>query len=253
MPVGVSLFLPRSDNIELAQQQSNFISAVSHELKTPLASIRMYAEMLQSGWVKDEAKQLSYYETILQESERLSRLIQNVLYLAKLSREQVELLHKEYSVEELLTQVNHAVKAHLSGSGFVLELQMPEAAEERAAQVQVDLDAFVQLFVNLIENAVKFSHDAVRREVHLGARIGDSKGHEQLCFYVRDFGPGVAEKEKHKIFSLFYRGENELTRRTPGTGIGLAIVAELARKMGAEVTVENCNPGAEFRVLFGGR
>jgi signal transduction histidine kinase len=110
--------------------------------------------------------------------------------------------------------------------------------------VAVDTDCFAQIFINLVDNALKFSAAATNRTVEIAARrTGDS-----VLFAVRDFGPGVPKAQMKKIFELFYRAENELTRETVGTGIGLALVQQLAAAMGALVDVRNCEPGAEFRL-----
>ena len=110
----------------------------------------------------------------------------------------------------------------------------------------VDRDYFTQILINLVDNALKFSARAERRAVELACH-GVREG---VCFSVRDFGPGVARDQMRKIFRLFYRSGNELTRETVGTGIGLALVRQLAEAMGGRVDVVNREPGAEFRVTF---
>ena len=113
--------------------------------------------------------------------------------------------------------------------------------------IQIDTDWFLQIFINLVDNAVKFSANAESRCVDIDYRkLRDGR----IEFSVRDYGPGIAPDQMKKIFRLFYRSENELTRETVGTGIGLALVQQLASAMQAEVDVVNCEPGAEFRLRF---
>ena len=115
-------------HIELAAQRSDFVSAVSHELKTPLTSIRMYGEMLREGWITDEARRQSYYDFIFFESERLSRLIANVLQLARLTNHDAPLTLKEYSLHQLLDLVRSKVSTQVEAASFSLQIVAPADA-----------------------------------------------------------------------------------------------------------------------------
>ncbi len=231
--------------LALARQQQDFVSAVSHELKTPLTSIRMYGEMLREGWA-DETKRKSYYDFIYHEAERLTRLINNVLQLARMSRNEQVVNLTATTVGDALAELKPRLESQLEPSGF--ELEIGGAAGVEAARIEIDLDWFLQIFINLVDNAVKFSADAATRRVDIEYRqLRDGR----IQFSVRDYGPGIAPDQMKKIFTLFYRSENELTRETVGTGIGLALVQQLASAMRAEVDVVNCEPGAEFRIRFG--
>jgi two-component system phosphate regulon sensor histidine kinase PhoR len=227
--------------MRLARQQQDFVSAVSHELKTPLTSIRMYGEMLKQGWA-DEAKRQTYYDYIHSESERLSRLIENVLQLARLTRNTQRFDLRSVSVAELLDLVRSKVSTQIERAGFQLAVRNEAPA---GTAVVVDADCAAQIFINLVDNALKFSAAAAVKSVEITARRSSDGG---VLFTVRDFGPGVPKEQMKKIFELFYRVENELTRETVGTGIGLALVRQLAAAMGARVDVRNCEPGAEFRL-----
>jgi signal transduction histidine kinase len=231
--------------IELAQRQRNFISAVSHELKTPLTSIRMYAEMLRADWVSDAAKRKSYYDFIFFESERLSRLIANVLQLAKSDNhaEQPQLIR--IASEQLLHRVKAKIAVQVEAAAFQLHL-IPCAAKTDNPQVDVDEDAFSQIMINLVDNALKFSAGAELKAVDIGLKM--SPRDREAVFFVRDYGPGIDRKQLKKIFQLFYRPGDELTRAKPGTGIGLALVVQLADKMNAKIDVLNRSPGVEFQV-----
>lgn len=229
--------------LKLARQQQDFVSAVSHELKTPLTSIRMYGEMLKAGWA-DDTKRQTYYDYIHSESERLSRLIDNVLQLARLTRNTQHFDLRETTVALLMDLVRSKVATQVERAGFALELRNDAPA---VATVIADTDAFAQIFINLVDNALKFAATANRKAVEIAARRESDGG---VLFTVRDFGPGVPKAQMKKIFELFYRPANELTRETVGTGIGLALVQQLAAAMGARVDVRNCEPGAEFRLRF---
>lgn len=231
--------------IELVQQQQNFVSAVSHELKTPLTSIRMYGEMLREGWVNDEKKKL-YYDYIYDESERLSRLINNVLQLARMTRNEIRPDLKSITVAELLDIVRSKTSQLFIQNAFTLHIENDQGIEQQV--VEVDVDYFTQIMINLIDNAIKFSASAEKKQVVIGCRYTGTK---KLTFYVRDYGPGIGKDQSEKIFNLFYRGEHELTRDSVGTGIGLALVSQLMQSMQAEVAVKNCAPGVEFTLSFG--
>ena len=235
--------------LALARQQQDFVSAVSHELKTPLTSIRMYGEMLREGWA-DEAKRQSYYDFIFHESERLTRLINNVLQLARMSRNEQAASINAVTVGDALAELQPRLASQLEPSGFTLNID--GEAEVLDVPIQIDVDWFIQIFINLVDNAVKFSAGAENCSVDFRYRqLHDGR----IQFSVRDHGPGIEADQMKKIFTLFYRSENELTRETVGTGIGLALVHQLASAMRAEVDVVNSDTldndsGAEFRIRF---
>jgi signal transduction histidine kinase len=231
--------------LHLAQQQQDFVSAVSHELKTPLTSIRMYGEILREGWA-DEEKKRSYYDYIFHESERLTRLINNVLRLARMTHNEHHLDLKEVTISELIDLIQSKTSLPIERSGFQLQLNHDKSCD---GKLMVDPDAFTQIILNLVDNAVKFSAKAETKQIDIACRrLRDNR----VLFTVRDYGPGVSKGQIKKIFQLFYRSENELTRSTVGTGIGLALVKQLAQQMGATVDAIEKSPGIEFRLIFPG-
>ena len=230
--------------INLTNQQQDFVSAVSHELKTPLTSIRMYGEMLREGWASEEKKK-TYYDFIFDESERLSRLINNVLHLARMTRNEQQADLKTLTVSELMDGVQSKVSTQIERSGFELDMQCNEDTAQ--SMIKVDADWFTQIMINLVDNAIKFSDRAEKKIIQLGCqKLSDNT----IQFSVRDYGPGVAPEQMKKIFKLFYRTESELTRETVGTGIGLALVHQMIMNMNGQIDVINSDPGAEFRVKF---
>ena len=227
--------------IELVRQQQDFVSAVSHELKTPLTSIRMYGEMLREGWATEDKKQ-SYYDYIFDESERLSRLINNVLQLARMTRNEQQADFRQLSVKQLMDEIRSRISTQAERAGFKLSMGC-----DIDATVKVDPDWFTQIVINLIDNAIKFSANTDKKEVDLICKqLHDGR----VQFSVRDYGPGIDKQQMKKIFKLFFRSENELTRETVGTGIGLALVHQMTVAMSGQVDVINCAPGAEFSIIF---
>ncbi|MEM1090758.1 MAG: HAMP domain-containing sensor histidine kinase [Pseudomonadota bacterium] len=226
--------------LQLARQQRDFVSAVSHELKTPLTSIRMYGEMLTSGLAPTE-KQPQYFQYIFDESERLSRLIDNVLQLARFDRGEATFNASPLTVGELLDLVRSRISSQVTAAGFELVIDEGSAGSSRLA---VDADAMLQLFINLTDNALKFSRGSDRQRIEIGARDEASS----VVLWVRDYGPGISPDQIGKIFRLFYRTESELTRDTIGTGIGLSLVQQIVTAMNGSIDVINARPGARFEV-----
>ncbi len=229
--------------INLAQQHHDFVASVSHELKTPLTSIRMYGEMLRSDWVNEE-KIKSYYDFIFYESERLSRLINNVLQLSKLSGPKSDMELNSHGPAQLIDLIQSKVSTQVEASKFELKVIQPESPTSQ--QILINEDAFSQIMINLVDNALKFSKDFTPKVIELGYRTEQ----KQVVFFVRDYGPGITKEQEKKVFQLFYRLENELTRKTQGTGIGLALVLELATRMQAHLKIHRKEQGVEMCCSF---
>ncbi len=229
--------------VRYAEQRSNFVAAVTHELKTPLTAIRMYGEMLRDGMVPSEAKRDEYHRHITAESERLSRLVDNVLELSRLEKGTRRARLEQGDVGAVCRDVAALVAPHVEGAGLALRLDL----EENLPAVRFDRDALKQVLFNLVDNAVKYAGGANGQEIVLRCRrAGDG-----LHLTVRDRGPGVPASHLRLIFEPFYRGENELTRRSKGTGIGLALVRGLAHEMGARVSGRNLLEGGfEVELAF---
>lgn len=230
--------------LSLFRQQQDFVSAVSHELKTPLTSIRMYSEILQAGWA-DEEKKAGYYTFIHDESERLSRLIANVLQLSRMTRGNHTLEMKTLRARELLDIARSKISSQTDAAGFVLHFDCNDDALDES--LSVDPDGFTQIMINLVDNAIKFCPSDARRQIDIACRRERSPA---VTFTVRDYGRGIAKNQLRKIFELFYRPESELTRETVGTGIGLALVRQLTDSMNGRIDVHNRDPGVEFILTF---
>ena len=148
-------------------------------------------------------------------------------------------------VSALMDEVGSKISSQIEQAGFELVCHCPDEAAQ--ARISVDADCFSQIAINLVDNALKFSAKAARKVVEIEWRC---QRDGSLRFAVRDYGPGVPRDQMRKIFGLFYRSRSELTRETMGTGIGLALVHQLARAMNARVDVVNREPGAEFALTF---
>jgi signal transduction histidine kinase len=228
--------------VGFAERRSNFVAAVSHELKTPLTAIRMYGEMLRDGIVGSEAKRDEYYRHITAESERLSRLINNVLEFSKLEKGTRPVSLTVGPIAPVIAEAVALLRPHLEDAGFTLRVEVDPALPP----ARFERDALLQVLFNLVDNAVKYSNGASRPEIVLrAARAGD-----RIVLAVRDHGPGVPAAHLGNIFEPFYRGERELTRRSKGTGLGLALVRGLAEGMGATVLGRNAQDGG-FEVEIG--
>jgi two-component system, OmpR family, phosphate regulon sensor histidine kinase PhoR len=217
---------------QLRQLKENFISNVSHELKTPLSLIRMFSEILVTGRVKGEEKKQDYYRIIHNESDRMSRLIANLLDFANLVR---GIEHKHFERINLAQVVNKALEAYryeIQKDGFLLNL----ATDPDIPESFGDPNAITMALLNLLDNSVKYSGD----EKQIDIRV--SRVDKSLDISVRDKGIGIPLSEQHKIFDQFYRGADSSVRRIRGSGIGLAITRRVARMHGGDVLVES-EPG----------
>jgi signal transduction histidine kinase len=226
----------------LVQQQQDFVSSVSHELKTPLTSIRMYGEILKQGWVSED-KKLEYYDYIYSESERLSRLIANVLQISGVNHNALELKLETVKAAELANLVRSKIDSQIEQSGFELNMRLDEHLSE--SSVVVDRDAFIQVMINLVDNAIKYAGGTKRQQIDIRFQI---ESNSILRISVRDYGPGISKQHMKRIFDLFYRSGDEMTREVKGTGIGLALVKELVKAMSSQISVKNRHPGVDFRI-----
>ncbi len=221
--------------VSYAEQRHNFVSSVTHELKTPLTAIRMYGEMLRDGLVPSEEKRARYYGVITAETERLTRLVNNVLELAHMERKDRPLTLVAGDVRPVLEEAVDILQPHAREKGFTIRIEV----EPGLPAVRFDRDGLLQVLFNLIDNALKYSSGTVNKEIMLAARRRDNN----ISLVVSDHGPGVAPRHLSRVFEPFYRGENELTRTSKGTGIGLALVRGLVERMGGTVQGENASSG----------
>ena len=162
-----------------------------------------------------------------------------------MTRNETQVDLKEISVAELMDIINSKVESQIERSEFVLNLSIDEDAS--SSKLNIDSDVFSQIIINLVDNAIKFSCHADNKVIDISASL---LSNNKVSFAVRDYGPGIANDQLKKIFELFYRSENELTRETTGTGIGLALVHQLTQLMGGKIDATNLKPGAQFTLTF---
>lgn len=228
--------------LRLARKKDDFLSAVSHELRTPLTSIRMYAEMLEKNWVKSKDKAADYYKNMRQESERLSRLIENVLDFSRIQRDRKRYNFSLGDINKSVAGVVEMMRPYAAQNGFEIRTQFGEIG-----QTAFDADAVTQIVVNLLDNAVKYARNAEDKTI-----IVRTKADRKFTIIeVEDHGPGVPHRQHKKIFEEFYRIGAESTRETTGTGLGLALVKKFAQAHNGFVEIINARPkGAIFRVAL---
>jgi signal transduction histidine kinase/tetratricopeptide (TPR) repeat protein len=221
-----------SHELELARMKSDFVSTVSHEFKSPLTSIRQLAEMLQSGRVPSEERRQKYYDVLLEQSERLALLTDNILSLAKIEEGRAEFAFETTDISVLLTKVVTSIRERVRHEGFDIGLDVEGALPLLA----VDRTALSQAVTNLVDNAIKYSGDS--RKISVGARLEE----QAVVIAVRDFGVGIKKEDIDKVFERFYRAGDELTRTVKGSGLGLTLVKEIVAAHRGKVHVES-EPG----------
>lgn len=241
----ISIYRLTQSQLDLAQKRQDFISAVSHELKTPLTTIKMRAEILQTSYQKmDDAKRKRSFDQIASESDRLTRLIQNVLDLSKIDGNRwVANIRKDWPkavLDDFVTMYTKNIEDH----GFSLTVSCDSDIDR--VQLMMDRDAVMQILTNLVDNSLKFSKNADYKMIIIEMKTeGD-----HVYFAVRDYGPGIPPSEMKKVFQEFYRVENEMTRTTKGTGIGLSMVKKLCALSNMKIEIENANPGLRTKIHF---
>jgi signal transduction histidine kinase len=230
--IGVGSWLIVADlnrQLTLARQKTDFVSNVSHELKTPLTSIRMFSELLAQGRIADPAKQQSYLGIITAEAARLTRLINNVLDFARLERGEKKYHFQSCDLADVVRETTDAYRPHLEANGFRFDCELPSGP----VLVNGDRDALAQVVVNLLSNAEKYSGD--RKEIEL--RIPSKSGSPAVAeVSVEDRGLGVPRGCEERIFEQFYRAHDCLSSGIQGSGLGLTLARQIARAHGGEIT-----------------
>ncbi len=227
--------------MDLVQLRSEFVSSVSHELKTPLTSIRMFAEMLLAGRVRGEDKRREYVEIIASESQRLTRLITNVLDFARVDEGRKRFHMKRTDLREAVRRALAVLSYHIRTQGFTVERSLPE----EPVWIRGDAEAMEQVAVNLISNAIKFSGEEKWAKVSV-RRDGDG-----AVLEVVDRGIGIPTEEIPRVFERFFRSSVTSASQRPGTGIGLTLVNSIVEAHNGRMEVRSrVGEGSAFRVLL---
>ena len=218
-----------SHEVELSRLRSEFVANVTHELKTPLALIRMYGETLESGLVDNDVERQEFFAIIRRESERLTHLINNVLDFGT-----IESGAKEYSLarEDIVALVRESVEAYryfFDRLGADVETDLPDAP----IYLPLDRDAIAQSLVNLLHNALKYGGDGKYVRISVGAEDGE------VVVSVADRGVGIPEDQLELIFDKYHRVVNNGAESAPGSGLGLAIVKHAIEGHDGRVEVQS--------------
>ena len=227
--------------LAVAEMKSHFAASVSHELKTPLTAIRMFAEALAMGVKKRPEEQRDYLQTIISESERLSRLLNNVLDFSKIEQGTRTYRFEPTSLEDVIKAAAKAMTFPMDQKGFDLKVE----AEKGIPRIRADKDALEQAVLNLLHNALKYSGES--REIALKLRRQDNTA----WIDVVDHGIGISEENRNRIFGKFFRVPGIENQRIPGTGLGLTIVSHIAEAHGGRVEVSSRpGEGSTFSILI---
>jgi signal transduction histidine kinase len=217
--------------VVLSRQKTTFVANVSHELKTPLTSIRMFAEMLLEGRQRSENKKQEYLSLMVSESERLTRLINNVLDFSRMEQGRKHYSMERLDLAALCTELLESQRPRYEQSGFQLALRAQPPENRVAAQVwvQADPEALKQSILNLLSNAEKYAGigKVIEVEIH--------KVESWVCIDVMDRGKGVPPSQAKRIFEEFYRGDDSLAAKVRGSGLGLSITRRILRDHGGDV------------------
>ncbi len=236
---GALLVVDGRRQLRLAQQKTDFVSNVSHELKTPLTSIRMFSDLLVEGRVTDESKVRGYLGIISAEAARLTRLVNNVLDFARMERGDRKFDAQPLDLAALVAETATTIRPHLEAAGLRLELSLPETP----LSVSGDRDGLSQVLLNLISNAEKYAASGAVVELD-ASRIGT-----QVVVSVSDHGQGVPSGLGERIFEKFFRADDALTSGVPGTGLGLTLARQIARAHGGDIVYSPREGGGSRFIL----
>lgn len=234
------IFLLRE--IRRNEQQDAFLNAVTHELKTPIASIKLYLETLKTRDVT-EAKRREFYDVMIADSNRLLSTVEQVLQASRTREKDRSFNLAEVDLNKVLSETVEIVRSRYNLEKDVINFM----ATDETARISGDADELQTVFMNLLDNAVKYSRDLVKIVVKL--RVTPQN---KVEIYIRDNGIGLEPEDLKRIFNRFYRVQNASTANRKGTGLGLFIVSSIVKKHGGRITAKSRgeNKGTSFLVQF---
>jgi signal transduction histidine kinase len=237
--IAIGAFLLLTDlrrQLRLSQQKSDFVSNVSHELKTPLTSIRMFSDLLAEGRVTDDEKRHNYLKIISAETARLTRLINNILDFARMEKGEKKYKFQPCDLAAITRDAVENYRPQLEAHGFKLETHIPN----EVFNARGDCDALAQIVLNLLSNAEKYSAD--RKEI----RVEVERVNNSIEVRVLDRGLGVPSGSGEKIFEQFYRAHDALNSGIQGSGLGLTLSRQIARAHGGDVLYKSRDGGGSI-------
>lgn len=234
----IQLFRTFNKEVQLAKQQNNFLLSITHELKSPLASIKLSLQTLGKRLSIEEKFQKLIFNS-LDDVERLQSLVDNILYAARMENSSYTISRQEENISEIIQILVDKFKLQAGNNRNIFSKIEPYI------DYAVDKESFRSAVINLLENAYKYSSPQSLIEIHLFRKDNF------IVFEVKDQGKGIAEQEKEKIFQKFYRIGDEATRNTKGTGLGLFIVKKVVEQHQGKISVANNEPqGSIFKIFL---
>jgi signal transduction histidine kinase len=227
-----TIFLVRE--IRRNERHDSFLNAVTHELKTPIASIRLYLETLKTREI-DEDKRREFYDVMLADSDRLLNTVEQVLQAGGTREKQQRLNMEEFDLGELLNESIGTVRTRHN----LAEMAVKFTGPREALKVSGDRNALQSAFINILDNAVKYSGD----EPRISVRLKNSMLNNKADVFIKDNGVGIAPGELKRIFRRFYRAPNSATQNAQGTGLGLFLVKSIVEKHRGKVRAESRGEG----------
>jgi len=227
--------------MDLVRIRSDFVSNVSHELRTPLSLIRMFAETLEMGRIQSEEKRHEYYSTILQESERLTRLVNNILNFSRMEAGKKQYQFQDVDLNEIASGVLDTYRFDLQSKGFdpIVEL------DARLPNIYADREALSEAVINVLDNAIKYSD----KDRYLRVQSGTLE--KAIFLEIEDHGIGIAPEHHAKIYDTFYRVTGGLVHNVKGSGLGLALVKRIMDAHSGKVVLASTQgKGSTFRLQF---
>lgn len=229
----------------LSALKGAFVADVSHELKTPLALIRMFGEMLSEGRVSSEEKAQEYYRIITRESTRLTHLINTILDFSRIEAGQKIYRFSMIDIGQVVRQTYESYRHEMTDKGFVHELKV----EDNLSLINADADAISQTVLNLMSNSVKYSDED--KFIDISVESETRRGRHGVLISVRDRGIGIRPEDRAQLFDGFFRASDDRVRQRRGAGLGLAVVKHVVDAHGGSVDIESrLVKGSVFRVFL---
>ncbi|MFT5126097.1 MAG: signal transduction histidine kinase [Kiritimatiellia bacterium] len=221
-----------------SMQKTSFVSNVSHELKTPLTTIRMYSELLRDGRVTEDGKRRHYLQTILNESERLSRLVNNVLDFGRLEQGRRIYQNERLDLREIIQDILQGQHLRIK-EDFAIHFN----AAPEPIPIHSDRDALEQILINITDNALKYARAGGEMSIDV------ERGPDEVVIHIKDRGNGVPTMHQKRIFDKFHRVDDSLTAEQGGSGLGLSIADRLIRGLGGRLEYKDRDGGGAIFTL----